>query len=298
MSVFQFASASLDGMSTALSIFAISLFMRIMDERENAKPWRLYGLTASVILVVSSRPYMVPLIGLILGTYLYTGNRKSLLAGGVALSLVVLWWIVAIQGTTGTRLAIKAPISTVISYYVADPLSLLKLLHATFSQYGRPYWESFLGILGWLDARFTEKIYTSFLYFIVAIGMFSVSFRYSKQELPARMLLSLCALFSFILVFPTVLLTNAHPANLIEGVQGRYFLIPALLLSYSFMCNSRRESCRIYLAGFLLLSVLLLYSTFHTTTLLLKRYYVSSEQSLTLENLETMFPQIRHGYPP
>jgi hypothetical protein len=112
------------------------------------------------------------------------------------------------------------------------------------------------------------------------------------------MLLSLCALFSFILVFPTVLLTNAHPADLIEGVQGRYFLIPALLLSYSFMCNSRRESCRIYLVGFLLLSVLLLYSTFHTTTLLLKRYYVSSEQSLTLENLETMFPRIRHGYPP
>ena len=290
MSLFQFSSASLDGMSTAISIFAISLFMRIVDEREAVEPWRLYGLAASVILVVSSRPYMVPLISLIFGTYLYIRNRKSLLAGGVTLSFVVLWWIVAIGGTTGTRLVLKTPISTFISYYVADPLSFLTILHTTFSQYGRPYFESFLGILGWLDARFTTEIYTNFLYFLLTIGTFSVSFRCAKPELPARILLSLCALLSFILVFPAVLLANGHPASIIEGVQGRYFLIPALLLSYSLMCNSRRESCRRYVVGFLLLSVLFLYSTFHTTTLLLKRYYVSPEQSLTLENHDTALP--------
>jgi uncharacterized membrane protein len=294
MSLFQFSSASLDGISTAMSIFAISLFMRIVDERDDAKSWRLYGLTASVILVVSSRPHLVPLISLIFGTYLYTGNKKSLFAGGVALSSVLLWWTVAIRGTSGTRLAIqtypRAPISTVISYYVSDPFSFLTILHTTFSHYGRPYFESFLGILGWLDARFTEEIYTSFLYFLLTIGVFSVSFRCVKQELPARMLLSLCALLSFILVFPAVLLTNGHPASIIEGVQGRYFLISALLLSYSLMCNSRRASCRSYVMGFILLLVLLLYSTFHTTTLLLKRYYVSPEQSLTLENHETALP--------
>jgi uncharacterized membrane protein len=280
MSVFQFSTASLDGMSTAMSIFAIALFMRIVDEREHAKPWHLYSLTASVILVVSSRPHLVPLISLLFGTYLYTRNNKSLFAGGIALSSVVLWWTVAIRGTTGTRLAIqtypRAPISTVISYYAADPFSFLTLLHATFSHYGRPYFESFFGILGWLDARFAEEIYRSLLYFLVAIGIFSVSLRFSKQELPARMLLIVCAFLSFILIFPAVLLTNGHPASIIEGVQGRYFLISALLLSYGLMRNARRESCRPYLAGFLLLSVLLLYSTFHTTTLLLKRYYVSS----------------------
>jgi uncharacterized membrane protein len=280
-----------------MSIFAASLFMRIVDEGEHAKPWHLYGLTASVMLVVSSRPYLMPLICLIFGTYLYTGNKKSFLAGAVTLSFVVLWWIVAINGTTGTRLTIqtypRAPISTVISYYAADPLSFFKILYTTFSHYGRPYFESFFGILGWLDARFTEEIYGSFLYFLIAIGMFSVSFRYSKQELPARILLIFCAIASFILIFPAVLLTNAHPASIIEGVQGRYFLIPALLLSYSLMCNARRESCRLYWPGFLLLSVFLLYSTFHTTTLLLKRYYVSSEQPLSLKNHETLFPENR-----
>jgi uncharacterized membrane protein len=290
MSVFQFSSASLDGMSTALSLFGIALFMRIVDEREHAKPWQLYGLTASVILVVSSRPYLVPLISLIFGTCLYTGNKKSLFAGVVAVSFVVLWWTVAITGTTGTRLAMKAPPSTIISYYVADPFSFLALLDTTFSRYGRPYFESFLGILGWLDARFTEEVYTRFLHFLIAIGIFSVSFRYSKQELPARMLLLLCALFSFVFVFPAVLLTNAHPASIIEGVQGRYFLIPALLLSYSLMCNYRSEGCRLYVAGFFLLSILILYSTFHTTTLLLKRYYVSSQQPLTMQNHERVFP--------
>jgi uncharacterized membrane protein len=294
MSLFQFSSASLDGMATATSIFAISLFMRIVDEREHAKPWHLYGLTASLILVVSSRPHLVPLISLIIGTYLYTGNKKSFFAGGVALSSVVLWWTIAIRGTSGTRLAIqtypRAPISTVISHYAADPFSFLTILHTTFRHYGRPYLESFFGILGWLDARFTEEIYRSLLYFLIAIGIFSVSFRFSKQELPARMLLIVCAFLSFILIFPAVLLTNGHPASIIEGVQGRYFLISALLLSYGLMRNARRESCRLYLAGFLLLSVLLLFSTFHTTTLLLKRYYVSPGQPLTLENHERVFP--------
>ena len=117
-----------------------------------------------------------------------------------------------------------------------------------------------------------------------------MSFRFSKQELSARMLLIICAFLSFILIFPAVLLTNGHPARIIEGVQGRYFLISAILLSYGLMRPVTRENCRQYFAGFLLLSVLLLYSTFQTTTLLLKRYYVSPEQSLTLENSERARP--------
>ncbi|NMQ06099.1 DUF2142 domain-containing protein [Candidatus Accumulibacter phosphatis] len=71
MSLFQFSSASLDGLSTAVSILAISVFMRIAVEKKQARPWLLPVLTGSVILVVGCRVHLLPLILLIFGTFFF-----------------------------------------------------------------------------------------------------------------------------------------------------------------------------------------------------------------------------------
>ena len=51
MSIFQFASASLDGISTALSVFSIAAFMRISNDKEKASSWLFYTLTIGITLL-------------------------------------------------------------------------------------------------------------------------------------------------------------------------------------------------------------------------------------------------------
>jgi hypothetical protein len=103
--------------------------------------------------------------------------------------------------------------------------------------------QSFFGILGWLDARFPDDIYTWLyaLFFLVAI--FSTSFRRIEAEWLVSLLLVICAFCSILLIFLALLVTwNAHPASVINGVQGRYFIVPALLIAYSLDCGSGGES--------------------------------------------------------
>jgi hypothetical protein len=67
-----------------------------------------------------------------------------------------------------------------------------------------------------------------------------------------------------------------HPATLIEGIQGRYFLLPAILIAYAL--NNNLESSGFY-RRILLFTILLLlgiYSFIITDQLLLDRYYFTS----------------------
>jgi hypothetical protein len=60
----------------------------------------------------------------------------------------------------------------------------------------------------------------------------------------------------------------------IEGVQGRYFLLPAMMLAYAMSAGAKSERPRRNAAGAALLLVLLLFSSFETIRLLLQRYYL------------------------
>lgn len=279
MSLFQFSSASLDGLSTALSILAISVFMRIAMDKKQAGLWLLHVLTGSVILVVGCRVHLLPLILLIFGTFFFTKSSKSLIAGGVASILVVLWLAVAFKSTVDNRFAAGLPVSRILFHYLANPSSFVRVLIATLSSadLARFYAQSFFGILGWLDARFPDDIYTWLyaLFFLVAI--FSTSFRNIEAEWLVRLLLVICAFCSILLIFLALLVTwNAHPASVIQGVQGRYFIVPALLIAYALDCSSGSDSPS--LAGPALLAAFFLFSLFNTGNLLLDRYYLFAEQ--------------------
>ena len=55
----------------------------------------------------------------------------------------------------------------------------------------------------------------------------------NKRDAVFRLSLLAIAALSFLLIFFALLVTwTPHPAHVITGVQGRYFLVPALLLGY------------------------------------------------------------------
>ncbi|WP_372703683.1 DUF2142 domain-containing protein [Candidatus Accumulibacter contiguus] len=94
--------------------------------------------------------------------FFFTKSHKSLIAGGVAAILVVLWLAVAFKSTVDHRFAAGLPVSRILFYYLANPSSFVRVLIATLTSadLARFYVQSFFGILGWLDARFPDDIYT------------------------------------------------------------------------------------------------------------------------------------------
>lgn len=285
MSLFQFASASLDGIAAAISILAISVFMKITIDKEKASAWMLYVLMGSVLLVVSSRLHLLPLVLLIFASYGYTKNKAYLYGGTFVCVFMALWLLVVINYIVPYRVDPVFSISEICLYYLWHPISFFKVLYATLTNpiYLAFYWQSFWGKLGILDTPFTEQFYCCLSLMMLPIFFCSVSFETIRRQWTPFFLLSFCSISSLLLIFLLLLITwNVHPASVIEGVQGRYFLIPFLILAYAIQHNASCGNQRtryIEMVGMGFVTVLVLFSIFNTTKLLVSRYFLTDEVS-------------------
>ncbi len=97
MSVFQISSASLDGISTALSIFSIAAFLRISSDKENSRHWMFYLLTLSIFLLATHRVNLLPLLALEFGACCYIKNNRFFIVFAMSLLAVLAWTAIAIM---------------------------------------------------------------------------------------------------------------------------------------------------------------------------------------------------------
>ena len=141
----------------------------------------------------------------------------------------------------------------------------------------RGYFSSFFGMLGWLDTPFVGKEYTYLFGLTVLIFLTTVAYRSLVCDKLIRVSLVTCAIGSLAIIFFAMLISwTPHPARVIEGVQGRYFLIPAIMLVYA-LCHTLREQRGVRaLVALSLVVILGLYSIVNTGLLLLARYHFGS----------------------
>lgn len=99
MSLFQEAASSLDGVSTAATILAISCFLRITQERDKTPLGLLVLFAVSVTLVTSCRQHALPLLGLIFLSAAYTRRRATLVTGTLSSLFTVLWTVISLKTT-------------------------------------------------------------------------------------------------------------------------------------------------------------------------------------------------------
>jgi uncharacterized membrane protein len=282
MSLFQLSSASLDGISTALAIFIIALFLRIAKEKGNAAPWLVYALAISITVLTTSRIHAAPVLLLLAACYWYTNDRKALYLLGSSTLFFAIWTAVAIKTTVDLRITTSAPVSEVVAFYLKHPLQFFKVLYASLSDDSLQdfYKKSFLGILGWLDTPFDSKFYRFLGLGIFSIAALSFSIREFRDEWRQRSLLIFIALAGTLLIFFALLVTwTPHPAGNIAGVQGRYFMIPAIFLAYGIAGNKVLFDGwrgKIAAAACLLFFIL---SLIETTKVLIARYYLISQDA-------------------
>jgi uncharacterized membrane protein len=276
MSLFQFASASLDGITTALSVFIISAFLRIVSDKEHSVVWLFYALVLTWILVASSRVQQFSLILLVAGCSYFMRKPRYVLLAILAALVVVAWQVVAVQTSVDGRVKLGAPTSNIVMWYVYHPLDFYSVMRATLmsSETWRSYLSSFFGILGWLDAPFVGKQYIYLVGLTLLIAGCSVTFRHLKTMVLARLLLVLGAFASITMIYFALLVTwTPHPAVVVNGVVGRYFLIPAIMVAYAFGDGNVRVSAVKRGCVLILLICLAGYSVMNTTELLTTRYH-------------------------
>jgi uncharacterized membrane protein len=276
MSLFQLSSPTIDGLTTSLSVLTLSLFLSFACPGRAPSRAAGWGLTLCIFVLATSRTHLLPLLALpFYLSYRYKSRRDFYL--GCLLAAAVLGWVIfALYSTNDPRIARNYTTAELLMHYASHPFAFFSVVFnsVTTKDSFTFYQESFIGILGWLDTRLPNYFYPTLWTGLALCGLASVSISTLRQDLGARLLLVAVALASTGLIFLALLVTwTPHPASVVQGVQGRYFVVPMILLGYALSGFSfpppplRRWITRFFLAGFALTSLTALIMT------LLTRYH-------------------------
>lgn len=290
MSLFQTASTSLDVVANGLTILSLSLFLRIAVNKNFYSKKLVLLLCLSIFLVGASRPQAFPLVLLI---FYLSFNRKNtfLLICGIVTCLSILAWLgFSIPTIVDKRVSLGAPMLTLIGYYCQHPLHLAQITYSTLADdFQRSVIiKSFMGLLGWFDLYFSIAQYWILYGLLFLILVLSIPIKKIKLH-SWQIILLISGILCIFLIFLAVLVAwNTHPAKIIYGIQGRYFLIPALLFAYIIPGTNDDRNIRGYINYFILF-ILLVLSSYFTSNLLLTRYFIPTDRSLS-ENINFIKP--------
>jgi len=276
MTLFQISSATIDGLANALAVFSVSCFLRIMQRDLSSLRAILIAMAISIALLASSRIHATPMICFFLAAYYTTRARMTLVLFVIVSVLVVAWTTFVLYTLVDGRVFLGESTSNIIRYYATTPTRFFLLIWETLSsdQWRDFYYKSFVGILGWLDVALDAHVYDLLGSCLIVTAILSFSLSELRRQWIERSVLVAVSISCVMLIFFAMLVTwTPHPAQVILGVQGRYFTIPALLVAYSIGGGSRYVSnLRATAANFIVLVVLLV-SMFSTVDAILKRYY-------------------------
>ncbi|WOD20557.1 DUF2142 domain-containing protein [Paraburkholderia kirstenboschensis] len=232
MTMFQIASASSDGLSFAWLVLAASLFMLGSDRSASFRAWHPVLLMLAVFMVVTARPQMLPVLALPASVFFMRKEWRWLAAWAVVAGAAFMWLNTAAH-IVDLRMPRSVTTGQATALYLWHPLGFAAVLARTLSSEINLifYWRSFIGILGWLD-----RPMPSYVYSICGVGLaLAAALSVARISIKHRVLLIGCAAVAILLTFFAMLITwTDQPAKFIVGVQGRYFIAPAVLLAYSF----------------------------------------------------------------
>ena len=281
MNLFLLSSAVLDGIATCATIFVLSVFMRFLSDRESASKRALYMVALGVAFVAACRANLLPLLLLPFAMWWLQRTRTALITAVVTTAFVLGWTIFTIDSTVYPAGLRNIDHGARLIAYLVHPWEFGRIVLATISDRALVhfYFISFIGVLGWLDAAFSPAIYKVVAGALVAIAILSFSQRNVESDRPMRGILALCAVAAVLLTFLAMLVQwTVGPSTTVDGIQGRYFMIPAVIVAYALFghtspLNGVAEKCRVALT-FLLLT----FCTYVSMQLLVTRYYTAATQ--------------------
>ncbi len=276
MSLFQAVSTSIDMFSSALAVLALSCFLRAYDERTHTPARYLWIMAIAIFLVGTARAHLTAMLLLPFVTACLIRSPLAWLLSLASTSATLLWMAAVIPATVDFRVARGASTGEVAKFYLGDPARLIDVLTQTFHSADLQmfYWRTFFGVFH--NGRISDGAANLLALLLVLIILASIApWRELKSSLTARAALLATGLASAVLAFLAMLFSwTPHPATIVEGVQGRYLLVPVILVAVA--CCSFRPAPPPVLQKVetALLYLLFSISLFLTTRILLSNYYL------------------------
>lgn len=248
MNVFQLLSPTIDGLTTSLAVLSISLFIMLIDHRRKPSLAASCCLAICIFLLTTSRTHLLPLLFLPFYLAWQRQSRRDFYLG-CFISVAALGWVLfALQTTNDPRIVRNQTTAQLLTQYAVNPFAFFKIVWASVSDGAlfTFYQESFIGILGWLDTPLEKYFYPILWVELAVCALASVSVFRLRKDWSARLLLVVLGFATIGLVFLAMVVTwTPHPATVVDGVQGRYFVAPAILLSYGISgCTTNQHPIR------------------------------------------------------
>ena len=277
MSLFQFASATLDGITTALAMLVVAIFLSSYRSSSQIDARYLWIALFIWLLLASSRQQIFPLCILLLAAG-YKQKQYILIASVVVGAFAVIGWqALMLHTVVDGRKALGATSSEIILFYLQNPIDLLAVLARTLTHLDvlKGYFSSFIGLLGWLDTPFPGAEYKYFLLMMIPFTLASIDWRGWLTYRTERLLLVFSAMGAIAVVFLAILVQwTPHPAVVIDGVVGRYLLVPAVMISYAVSRMDRTSHVtKAQVVAWVGVGIFGIISVVMTVGLLTSRYY-------------------------
>lgn len=275
MTLFQSSSASLDGMATAVTLLALSAFMRIMREKEAASPRLFWIMCISLVLVCTCRTHALPMLLLPFVAWFSLRRRNLLPAAVLATILSVAWTMVAMKTTAYSETYGHISTDHRLLNYVLHPGVVAGYVIRTLcdSSTRNFYFVSFVGDLGWLDTPLSAHAYKVLGILLVVAFALALPRKFLRQRIMEQGVLVIMMVGALLLTFLALLLSWTPAGSpIIVGVQGRYLLIPALFLAYALTDTEKRGQV---IGNMLPAIAILLFSVHQMLPTILFRYYIA-----------------------
>lgn len=279
MTLFQMGSASLDSMSYGLSVLAASFYMRGADTQRSFGSGMHLGLCLAIFLLTTSRDNLIPLAILPAFLYRIRGSRWLLLSSSTLFVSSLAWIAYTLTTITDASATCDRSTSTsfVARYYLTHVLSLFQVLYDTArnSQLMTFYWDSFIGILGWLDTPLNRSVYAGFGILFLVLAGFCLQLGTPIHSERGRLPLLCCGTASLLLLFPIFILAcSPFPPTVITGIQGRYFIAPFIFIIFAIF--NRPLSLLQQKIGVMIVFLMLILSVANMCPILLSRYWMTN----------------------
>ena len=278
MAVFQMSCAVIDGTSISCAALACAAFVRVTNDRERSPAWLMPVMAIAALVSVSGRPHGAPLLALVPLSFLYT-RRTSSIWFGLALPTIVFGWMahslaggVALGDTPAGRQRIVQAIAS--DWTKVGPALEASAKTVASSKWLIDQFKMWVGHLGSLDAPLGWPAYLAIAVLLIAALACSVQWRPIRSTPASAVILIACGTASAVLVVLALqLFYNTPTSERVYGIQGRYFLVPSLILAYSTVAGPTdrfRWQARCSMA---LVWAIFAVALIASTNALLRRYY-------------------------
>lgn len=274
VALFQIMSPTIDGLSMALSVLVMSLFVTLNDHKETSLDIKKLTLMLCAIFVVaSSRANLVTLTLLPLYLYFRKKDNRYLIGFLIVTFATLAWTLYSIKNVHDNSMTNHIGVTNdfLMMYYIKHPLEVYEVIKNTLGDnvYLDFYIKSFIGEVAWLDAPIKNYAFVIFEYFLIIALLSSIRFDQAKRDWLKISFLTFLSLSSAGLIFLALLVQwSPFPAHRIDGIQGRYFFIPFIIFSYAFYQNKRQH----YLY-YVVLFTMVCVSLYFTRDALITRYF-------------------------